>query len=154
DTAYTMRCEGDDHEPWRFGTYSAIAIAKIGKLPSALQDRSLVIQMQRRRGDEKIDRFREDRATDLIELQRKAIRFVNDNLSVLRTAELEMPSGLNDRAADNWQTMLAIADVAGAHWPDTARRVAVTMSGDEEDTTPLPLLLLHDLDEIFAECGS
>jgi putative DNA primase/helicase len=155
DTAFTMRCAGDDHEPQRFGTYAAIAIAKIGKLPPALQDRSLVIRMQRRRPDEAIERFREDRAaTDLLDLKRRVARWVADNRSLLKGADPDIPNSLNDRAADNWRTMLAIADIASGNWPDTARHVAVTISADEEDTTGWPVLLLQDIEEIFAGCGS
>lgn len=154
DTAFTWRCEGDSHEPKRFGTYTAIAIAKIGKLPAALQDRSLVIQMKRRRLAETVDRFQEDRAGDLTELQRKAIRYVADNLSILTTADPALPDGLNDRAADNWRILFAIVDAAGGHWPAVARRVAIVISGDEEDTTSLLVQLLQDIEEIFTEQGS
>jgi len=73
--------------------------------------------MQRRQPSEKVERFREDRAADLTELQRKAIRYVANNLSVLTISDPDIPEGLNDRAADNWRTMLAIADTAGGHWP-------------------------------------
>jgi Protein of unknown function (DUF3631) len=153
DTAFSLRCEGDDHRPQRFGTYAAIAIALIGKLPPALQDRSLVMRMHRRRQDEKIERFREDKAGDLTELKRKAIRHTADNLSTLATFDPDIPDNLNDRAADNWRILFAIADIAGGHWPVTARRVATVISGDEEDATPLVAQLLHDIEEMFAEQG-
>jgi hypothetical protein len=49
--------------------------------------------------------------------------------------------------------MTAIADAAGGHWPETARRVAVVISGDEIDATPRSVQLLQDIKEIFTERG-
>jgi hypothetical protein len=105
--------------------------------------------MQRKRPDDKIERFREDRATsELIDLKRQVERWAGDNVSSLKGADPDISKALNDRAADNWRILLAIADSAGGHWPDTARRVAVLISGDEEDTS-LSVQLLHDIHDIF-----
>ena len=156
DTAYVVRTVvvDDTHEPRSFRTYAAIAIAKIGKLPAALHDRSIVVHMQRKHRDAELHRFRQDRVEDLLQLKRKTARWANDHLTMLNDADPDIPEVLNDRAADNWRTMLAIADTAGGHWPVTARRVATLISGDEEDTTSLPAQLLQDIEEIFAERGS
>jgi hypothetical protein len=35
-----------------------------------------------------------------------------------------MPHNVTDRAAEVWEPLVAIADVAGQHWPDTARAAA------------------------------
>jgi putative DNA primase/helicase len=149
DTAFVDRCDVDNHEPRRFATYAAIAVAKIGKLPAALHDRCLVIRMQRKRSDDNIERFREDRAaSELIDLKHKVVRWAADNVSLLKGADPDIPNALNDRAADNWRILLAIADLARGHWPDAARRVAVLISGDEEDTS-LSVQLLHDVRDIF-----
>jgi hypothetical protein len=39
---------------------------------------------------------------------------------------------LNDRAADNWEPLFAIADLAGDEWPRLARTAAVKLSADSE----------------------
>jgi hypothetical protein len=149
DTAFIVRCEGDSHDVKPFGTYTAIAIAKIGKLPAALHDRCLVIRMQRKGAGDKIERFREDRvASDLLALKRKAARWAADNVPTLRKADPDIPKVLHDRAADNWRLMIAVADLADGHWPETARRVAVLISGEEEDSS-LAVQLLHDIRDIF-----
>jgi putative DNA primase/helicase len=49
DTAFVIRSVGDDHEPRRFSTWCPMAIALIGGLPDTLADRSVVIEMRRRR---------------------------------------------------------------------------------------------------------
>jgi hypothetical protein len=39
----------------------------------------------------------------------------------------DMPPGVEDRDADVWEALLAVADLAGGHWPTTARKAAVTL---------------------------
>jgi putative DNA primase/helicase len=53
-----IRTVGEDFEPRSFSTYSACAIALIGKLPATLADRSVRIELRRRRADEAIEPFR------------------------------------------------------------------------------------------------
>src|SRR5262245_42118308 len=60
-----LRTVGDDHEPRAFATYSACAIALIGKLPDTLHDRAVTIDLKRRRPKERIRPFRPDRVADL-----------------------------------------------------------------------------------------
>ena len=44
-----------------------------------------------------------------------------------------MPEALNDRAADNWRPLLAIADLAGGAWPEAARRRCGHSPAEEQD---------------------
>ena len=44
-------------------------------------------------------------------------------------AEPVMPDGVTDRAAEVWEPLVAIADVAGGHWPATARAAASHLVG-------------------------
>ena len=62
-----------------------------------------------------------------------------------------MPPGLDDRAEDVWEAMIAIADLAGGDWPARARKAATTLSGDGDgaDST-LGERLLADLQDVFA----
>jgi hypothetical protein len=78
-TAYVRRCAPNSFDPCSFSTFAAIAVAKIGKLPPTLEDRSFVIWMKRRRADEKVERFRPDRTDDLVVLKRKTMRWAADN---------------------------------------------------------------------------
>jgi len=58
---------------------------------------------------------------------------------------------LIDRAADLWEPLLAVADLAGSHWPDTARRAAVVLtSQDDGDEVSLGNELLADCRRILA----
>jgi putative DNA primase/helicase len=116
-----LRTVGDDFEPRQFSTYSACAIALIGRLPGTLADRSIAIELQRRLNSESIEPFRSDRTERLDGLASKAARWAADNLDRLREADPAMPPGVFNRVADNWRGLLAIADIAGGEWPQRAR---------------------------------
>jgi putative DNA primase/helicase len=93
--------------------------------------------MRRKRPDEQVERFRSRRDDPaLAELARKCARWAKDNLQKLEGADPMMPMELNNRAADNWRPLLAIADALGGDCPVRARRAALVLSGDEAEVTP------------------
>ena len=61
-----------------------------------------------------------------------------------------VPEVLNDRAADNWRPLLAIADLAGGPWPEDARRAACSLSGEEQDGA-VNVELLQDIKTAFGD---
>jgi Protein of unknown function (DUF3631) len=141
---------GDDFEPRAFSTFCAVAIAAIGRLPGTVEDRSIAIPLRRKRADERVERFREDRPGELSVLARKAARWTEDHIEKLRTADPETPADLNDRGADNWRPLLAIADLAGPVWQDWARNAALSLSADATaDQDSIRTLLLADIRTAF-----
>ena len=56
---------------------------------------------------------------------------------------------MNDRARDNWEPLLAIAEACGGDWPARARDAALRLSGIDEDET-LGIQLLEDLQWLFS----
>jgi hypothetical protein len=83
-------------------------------------------------------------------LARKAARWAKDNLFDLGHARPEAPDELNDRAADAWESLLAIADKAGTDWPDRARYSALALMGAKDDEAePKGIRLLSDMHELF-----
>jgi hypothetical protein len=63
-----------------------------------------------------------------------------------------MPDGVEDRAADVWEALLAVANLAGGDWPDRARRSAVALVADASDRgQSLGVTLLRDLRAIFCD---
>jgi putative DNA primase/helicase len=149
-----IRLVGDDHEPRSFSTFCPTAIAAIGSLPGTIEDRAIKITMRRRLQTEPIDRFRSDRVDHLRELARKAARWTTDHEHSLRAADPEMPEALHDRARDNLRGVLAIADLVGGEWPETARAAAVTLSaqGGEQDDQSRGVMLLMDIQRVFRDC--
>jgi hypothetical protein len=67
-----------------------------------------------------------------------------------RCAFPEMPNGVEDRDADVWEPLLAVADSIGGEWPKRAREAAVALVAASKDAEPsLGLRLLADLRTIF-----
>src|SRR5262249_56880534 len=65
-------------------------------------------------------------------------------------ARPEMPSGIEDRDADVWEPLLAIADAVGGDWPVRARGAALALVGAARDAEPsLGIKLLADLKTLF-----
>ena len=146
--AFVLRVAGDDHTPVKFSTWTSISIAMIGKLPETLADRSIVIPLARKKPEDKVENFRSDNAGQFAPLKQKIVRWVEDNFAALRSWDGEVPSELHDRAKDNWRPLLAIADTAGGHWPDTARSAARGLSkNDDESSASVELLV--DIKQIF-----
>jgi hypothetical protein len=150
-----VRCIGDDHEPRVFSTYAALAIALIGKLPDTVHDRSVVIDLKRRKRSEKIKQLRLDRAGHLDVLARKIARWVKDHAEKIGDADPEMPPEIYSREADKWCPLLAIADEAGGKWPELARTAAIQSHQAEEGDDGSQLeLLLGDIRGTFPEKGT
>jgi hypothetical protein len=150
-----IRTVGDDHEPREFSTWSPCAVAMIGHPPDTLADRSFKISMRRRLPGEKIDRLRTDRQDPFNELRRKLARFALHARAILENADPLMPPSLNDRDADNWRVLFAIAEAAGGDWH--ARAVAACgalnagLEADDADT--IGTTLLKDIRAVFKQKG-
>jgi hypothetical protein len=137
-----LRVTGDDLEPRQFATFGPCAIALIGTLPSTLADRSIPIELNRRRPNERVESYRPDRAGHLDQLARQAARWARDNAIAVGAADPEMPQEVTNRARDNWGVPKAIASVVGGKWPgyiDEAAKAAQARVGDE--TSKLEQLL-------------
>lgn len=130
DTAFVLRTVGDDHEPAQFNTFAAKAIAMIGKPPATIMDRMVAVWLRRKLNTEKVPRL--PPAAVFTAIRSRLARFAADNLGPLHTAEPELPECLNDRQADGWRPLLAIADLGGDVWSLGARHAAKMLSGAEQ----------------------
>jgi putative DNA primase/helicase len=126
----------------------------IGKLPGTIQDRSIVIPMKRKKPGERVTKLRGREGADhFLALRRKASRWTEDNLETVRTARPALPGALNDRAQDNWEPLLAIADLAGGD--KAARDAALKLSGDADTEASSPSTrLLADIKVAFETAGT
>ncbi len=108
-----------------FPVFGPRALAGIGRLPDTIADRSIPIRMVKRKESEPLDRFRHRDA------RAEAEQLVADVVAALKAnppaREAGLPAGSSDRAADAWEPLLAIADVAGGAWPSRARRAATVL---------------------------
>lgn len=150
-TAVITRCVGDGHEVRTFRTWAPKASGLIGTLPDTTRDRAIEIRMRRKLSDERVRRLR-DGDPELLRLCRQAARWTQDNADALRMADPGIPSGLDDRAQDNWRPLLAIADLAGGECPKLMRRAALDLSGgDAAEDASVGVILLTDIRDLFRE---
>jgi hypothetical protein len=139
-----------------FAVFCAKAFAGIGDcLPDTLTDRSIVIRLQRRTRDERVERFRRQ----LADHDADPIRISVDSLAQFHLAHLAearppLPDELDDRAQDVWEPLLAIADLAADDWPARARRAAIALStGEDRQDDSVTAKLIRDIDTAFRESG-
>jgi hypothetical protein len=95
--------------------------------------------MQRKTSKEQCERLRLLEATPL---RQQCARFVLDHAQAITAAKPEIPAALNDRAADIWEPLLALADLAGGDWPDLARQAALGLAAATPENNPVGSLLL------------
>ncbi|BAK75340.1 protein of unknown function [Pseudogulbenkiania sp. NH8B] len=153
ETAFVVRVVGDDHEPRMFTTWSAKAMAGIGKRAGTIESRAIPLRLRRKLPHESTARLRSADADELFAtLRRQVMRWASDNASRMARHIPAMPEALQNRNADNWEPLLSIADLAGGHWPATARHAALTLSGVEEAPS-VDQELLGDIKEVFEVRG-
>jgi hypothetical protein len=147
-----LRCVGPLQVPTEFPTFAMAALAGIGALPDTITDRAVNITMRRRAPGETVSQFRSRRDGPRLEkLRERLAEWASASVERLQDAMPEMP--VEDRAADTWEPLVAIADAMGGHWPDTARAACTMLvnaaeSADEERS--LGTRLLSDVRDIFA----
>jgi hypothetical protein len=136
----------------QLNTFAMAMLASIGDLPDTIMDRAVVIRMRRRSRGEQVAPYRTRRdAPPLQELRGRLSAWARGHLEKLEAATPETP--LEDRAADTWEPLLAMADFAGGDWPARARKAAELLTAAERDAdtdTSLTVRLLADLREVFA----
>ncbi|MET9176659.1 DUF3631 domain-containing protein [Kitasatospora aureofaciens] len=152
---YVLRVVGNDHTPRKFPTFAMAAIAGIGDLPDTIMDRSIVIRMRRRAEGERVAPYRTQR-------DRPALHAIRDKIArwaaplADQALRLEPAMPVEDRAADTWEPLVIIADLAGGPWPRLARQACKRMVDAEvqtEEDNPGGARILADIRRIFHAAG-
>jgi hypothetical protein len=140
-------------KPEHCPTFAFAALAGIGSLPDTITDRAVVVKMRRRAPGEAVARWRDRRDGEpMKDLGKRLCAWVRAHLGELSTAEPDMP--VEDRAADTWEPLFAIADLAGADWPKRASAAALALTADDDTDTSLGARLLADLRDVFGDADA
>lgn len=133
--------------------YCAVALAGLGEIPDTILTRSIVIQMKRRAPDEKVEPFRHRVHAPAGEALRVRLEaWAEEILEQVTDAWPDIPSCIQDRDADLWEPLFAVADAVGGAWPEVTRRSAVALVADTKAASPsLGVLLLKDIQTVFAD---
>lgn len=149
DSAKIIRVVGDEYVPTTFTVWGAKALAGIGHLPDTIMDRSIILELRRKLPHEKTERLRHAEPHLFKTLTAKLARLAQDYSEKVQQAKPALPETLNDRAQDNWEPLLAIADLAGDVWAKLGRNIAIKISGGNEPLQSVGVELLADIQEIF-----
>jgi hypothetical protein len=151
------RCDGPNRTPKDFPTFSMALVAGIGNMPDTIEDRAIVLDMRRRKESELLSSFRQRRdGPNLADLKDRLDEWGQGALALLEGSEPTMPPGVDDRAADTWEPLLAVADCVGGDWPHRAREAAshfVLEAAEEDEARSQGLQLLADIRDVFDESG-
>lgn len=150
--AYVGRVAGDDHDPKLFAVWGAKALAGIAlekHLPDATMSRAIVFELRRKLPHESISRLRHAEAALFEGIASKLARFADDYSQQVQRAQPDLPDELGDRAQDNWEPLLAIAECAGPFWVQRATAAALKISSVSKEPTSTGNELLADIQEVF-----
>jgi hypothetical protein len=130
------------------------AFAGIGTpLPDTVADRAIPIRLQRRAPTEAVEQFRRRFVVpEAVALRDRIGLWAMVRVDDLRAADPQMPPELierSDRAAEVWEPLFAIADMAGGEWPTRARAAAVLLHGADDSDETLGVLLLRHIRAAF-----
>jgi Protein of unknown function (DUF3631) len=147
--AVAGRCmvRGKNIETEEIPAYAAVAMAGLGWLPDTILSRSVIVRMRRRHAGEHVEPYR--RRVHAAEGYR-----IRDIIATwAHSFDLdwpELPNEIQDRDADVWEPLVAVADAIGGFWPERARVAAVALVADSKEAEPsLGIRLLTDLRSIF-----
>ncbi|GGY89123.1 hypothetical protein GCM10010365_04050 [Streptomyces poonensis] len=149
------RISGPEHKPTAFPTFAMAALAGIGDLPDTIMDRAVVLRMQKRAPGERIAPFRSRYSVpELNALRDRLTAWLAPLRSTAEGLVPQMP--VEDRAADTWEPLVIVADLAGGHWPSRARAACLAMTRNEvvqDEQTTLKTRLLRDVRRVFEREG-
>jgi hypothetical protein len=131
--------------------FGAVALAGLGHLPDTIRTRSIVIRMRKRSRGERVQPFRQrDVEPESSALRERVVAWMATKRAELTHARPLMPPGVEDRDADTWEALLAIAEAAGGSWPILARLAAVALVSQAKQSIPsLGVLLLRHIRSLF-----
>lgn len=148
-SAYVLRVVGEHHEAKPFSTWGAKVICGIGSMPETIADRSIPLTLRRKLPGESVERLRHADPAVFEIVRRKLARLAEDAGVIIGAARPVIPDELNDRAQDNWEPLIAIADYVAGHWPQTARSAAVQLAEADKHIVSNSALLLADIYDVF-----
>ena len=135
----------------RFTTWSPAAYAVLQQVPDTLASRSIFVSLRRKGPDQSCQSFDDAAVPQLLKCKRKLEKWCYKNSKLLRRSNPEMPDWLQNREADNWLPLTAIADIAGGEWPASARQAAKALIKKEQPA--IGTQLLEDVRHILSAEG-
>ncbi|MFT7042352.1 MAG: hypothetical protein ACJAW7_001109 [Candidatus Azotimanducaceae bacterium] len=147
-SAQILRCEGDNFKPKAYSTWMPMVLAAIGDLPPTIMDRSIVINLRRKKSSEMVQLIPGDIDSSCVSIRRKILTWCENSAPQITINQIPPPKLGNDRAEDNWLPLFTVAGQIGGAWPqlcDSAYRANTTVTEEE-----IPTQLLRDIRTVFS----
>jgi len=144
-----IRCNSETNQPEAFDAFTPKAIAMIGNPKDTIVDRSIIIQLSRKKAGEKVEKILPTFFPDNIIIRRKLKRWANDNIDSFKGSTVTAPDLGNDRMMDNWTPLFAIAEAVGGEIPKQAKESMMLLAGVHADDESIGSMLLEDIKTIF-----
>lgn len=132
--------------------FCPMALAGLRDFPPAVMTRSIVIRMEARRPEQRIGQFYSRLHVPLGKAIGDALgSWVKANAGELGEAWPDLPDDMEDREADCWSALFAVADVAGEEWPRKIREACQEIRhGIAAEPQESPLVrLLRDIQRVW-----
>lgn len=137
--------------------FSPIALAGLETLPDTIEGRTIVIQMQRRKATQKVEPFRFRLNGPEGKTIAKKLAVAMEKIKLSEHPETLLPEGVEDRTADCWEPLFAVAHAAGGHWPRLVKAACKFYTETPADEAPIlaaNLQILADLRDIYYSYAS
>jgi hypothetical protein len=139
------RVEKPNNQLKEYRVFALAAIASIGALPDTIEDRAIVLTMRRRSGAEPVEQFRLRYAGEFLAGVRHRLHDVlAGRADDVASVQPDLP--VEDRAADLWEPLVAVAHLAGDEWINRAWTAALTIveqAREDESAANVGLMLLE-----------
>lgn len=152
DSAIVIRTEevNGEYTPVVHKCFGAIALAGIKlekKLPGTVLSRGILIQLRKKKRDEKTHSIRRANKKDSRRIQQQLARFGADFADKFEKMEPQLDE-LDNRDADNWEPLIAIAMLCGSEWEARIRLAATALTADSNSES-IDIRLLRDIKAVF-----
>ena len=150
DNAFVMRTVGEEFEPKMFSTWCAKALSGIGHMPETIESRAIILKMRRKVKGESVRNIRHTPAATFDGIKRRLARWSIDNAGAFSQLAPIM-DGMNNRDADNYEPLLAIAMLAGDEWVKRIKIAARVLTATDNDNRSIGVELLDACRTVFGK---
>jgi hypothetical protein len=154
--ATVTRCVGQSHSVQRFSVYCPKIVAGIGSMPHTIRDRSILIEMQRRKDSERVARFLFRQAGPEGEkLRARVSEFASSSRETIDAAYAKVQVDfIEDRDAEAWEPLFAMLTAVDSSRFDELKACALALTGQKAEGDAeenLALRLLSDVHDVWPE---
>jgi len=154
-----VRFDAEGSKERKYSAWGPKIVAGIGDIKSdTTKSRAIKIPLKKKKKKEKVERFR-SRKIDKItfDTNKKMARFATDNTDKfveVMDQDPYLPKELDDRTANNFEPLFAVADLISKETGDDIREIALERMGAQvEEESSNTVLLLRDMKQVFEKEG-